>query len=194
LKKSLHDDYGPKFKDLFSKKDENIKVEVEKNGRPKLWQLAEKIAFTSLLEYDENGILKVDFTVFQERFWKNNRPCFIKEENKMRPNAYNHIYHLSHEENKVLNTIHALLLASSQKREEEIDYAQRIYSQNLPGINEPVLKSMCLGPVNVFKPVDQEDVDCDLKRYENERILKFKCRTWKMFRLTETQTLEILSW
>ena len=153
LKKSLHDDYGPKFKDLFSKKDESIKVEVEKNGRAKLWELAEKIAFTSPLEYDENGILKVDFTVFQERFWKNNRPCFIKEENK------------------VLNNIYALLLASSQKREEEIDYAQRIYSQSLPGLNEPILKSMCFGPDNVFEPVHQEDVDCDLERDENERIL-----------------------
>ena len=156
MKKSLHDDYGPQFKDLFNRKEDGIKLEVEKNGRPKLWELAEKIGFTTPLDYDGDGFLKVDFTVFQEKFWKNKRPCFIKEENK------------------VLNIIHALLLSSSKKREEEIDNAHRIYSQNLPGINDPVLKSMCFGPDNVFEPVGQEDVDCDLKQDEHDmRILNF---------------------
>ena len=74
-------------------------------------------------------------------------------------------------ENKVLNIIHALLLASSQKRVEEIDYGNKMYSQSLPGMNDPVLKAMCFGPDNTFEPIDQEDVKCDLKRDEHEQIL-----------------------
>jgi hypothetical protein len=128
MRKSLHDNYGPQFTNLFNKKVDGIKIEVERNGRPKLWELAEKIAFNTPLEYDEDGFLKVDYTVLQEKYWKNHIPCFIKAENK------------------VLNIIHGLLLSSSEKQEEELDDANRIYSQNLPGLNEPILKSMRFGP------------------------------------------------
>ena len=110
VKKSLHDYY---------------------DGRPKLWELAKKIAFNTPLEYDDDGFLNIDFTVLQEKFWKNNRPCYVKEANK------------------VLNFIHALLLSSSKKRDEEIHEAKGIYSQSLPGINDPVLKSMCFGPDSI---------------------------------------------
>ena len=53
MRKSLHDNYGPQFTNLFNKKVDGIKIEVERNGRPKLWELAEKIAFNTPLEYDE---------------------------------------------------------------------------------------------------------------------------------------------
>ena len=162
MRKSLHDKYGPQFTNLFNKKVDGIKIEVERNGRPKLWELAEKIAFNTPLEYDEDGYLKVDYIVLQEKYWKNNRPCFIKEENK------------------VLNIIHGLLLSSSEKREEEIDDANRIYSQNLPGLNEPILKSMCFGPDNAFEPVGQEVVDCDIQQDEHYmRTLNFNVKHGK---------------
>ena len=149
MKQSLHDEYSQSFMDLFNNKKDDIKIEVEENGRPKLWELAEKLNFNTPLQYDEEGYLQVDFSVFQEKFWRNSRPCFIKEENK------------------VLNAIHALLLSSSKKREEEIEEANNIYSQNLPGINDPVLKTMCFGPDIEFEPVGQVGGNCDLKGDED---------------------------
>jgi hypothetical protein len=83
MKRSLHEEHGPGFKSLFYEKKDDIKLEVERNGRPKLWELAEKIGFNTVLEYDDDGLLKVDFSVFQEKFWKNQRPCFVSEENKV---------------------------------------------------------------------------------------------------------------
>ena len=154
--RKLHEEYSPQFTNLFDKNVDGIKIEVESNGRPKLWELAEKIAFSTPLEYDDDGFLKIDFTVLQEKFWKNNRPCYVKEANK------------------VLNVVHALLLSSSEKREGEIDKANRIYSQSLPGINDPVLKSMCFGPDTTYKPAGQEPTDCDLQKDEYQmRTLDF---------------------
>jgi hypothetical protein len=150
MKKTLHDEYGPKFADLFSRNVDGIKIEVFPNGRPKLWELAAKIAFSNTLEYDEYGFLKIDFSVLQEKFWKHNRPCYVKEANK------------------VLNVIHALLLLSSEKREEEIFEATKTYSQSLPEIHDPVFKSMCFGPDFTYKPAGQEDIVCDLQGDEHK--------------------------
>ena len=168
MKKSLHDEYSPQFTDMFSKNVDGIQIEVETNGRPKLWELAAKIAFNTPLEYDEYGFLKIDYTVLEEKFWKNNRPCYVKEANK------------------VLNSIHALLLSSSRKREEEIDEANRTYSQSLPGINDPVFKSMCFGPDFTHKPAGQENIDCDLQQDEDRiRILNFNVKHDKCSDLEE---------
>ena len=46
-------------------------------------KLADDIGFTTDLDYDESGFLKVDFPVFKEFFWNNQRPCFVKEEKKV---------------------------------------------------------------------------------------------------------------
>jgi hypothetical protein len=155
MKQSLHDEHGPAFKNLFDEKETELKLEVETNGRPKLWELAERIGLNTALEYDDDGLLKVDFSVFQEKFWKHPRPCFVKEEKK------------------VLDIIHGLLLSSSEKLEKELENAQQIYSQNLPGLNDPVFKSMGYGPDVQFQTVDQ-DGDCDLKIDEDKmKNLKF---------------------
>ena len=156
--KKHHDEYRPQFTDLFDKNVDGIKIEVETNGRPKLWELAKKIAFNTPLEYDDDGFLNIDFTVLQEKFWKNNRPCYVKEANK------------------VLNFIHALLLSSSKKREEEIHEAKGIYSQSLPGINDPVFKSMCFGPDSTYRPSGQKDVNCDLQQDEQEILFNFNVK------------------
>ena len=90
-----------------------------------------------------------------------------------------------------------MLLSSSKKWEEEIDNAKRTYSQSLPGINDPVLKSMCFGPDSTYKPAGQEDIDCDLQQDEHEmRIFNFnvkhnKCsdleKWWEKFWYFSTQ-------
>ena len=67
-------------------------------------------------------------SVFDEFYWKDERPCFVKEEKK------------------VLYTVYALLVSSSTKQDEESLLATKAYSQTNPGINYPILKVMNYGP------------------------------------------------
>ena len=111
--------------------------------------------------------------MLKEQFWKTERPCFAKEENK------------------VLNVIHALLISSAEKMEEERDFATKHYSQKLSGINEPTLKAMCHGPDFDFKQFKVEDEECDMTKdeaivkktlmnVEHERCSNFKREdSWK---------------
>ena len=43
-------------------------------------KLANDIGITTELDYDEDGFLNVDMSVFDEFYWKDERPCFVKEE------------------------------------------------------------------------------------------------------------------
>ena len=147
LKKTLHAEHN--IESLFKKPGNDVKLEHETNGRPKLWKLAEEIGLNTDLSYDEHGYLKVDYSVLQEKFWNGERACFIVEENK------------------ILNAIHAMLISSSKKQEGELEMARKVYSQSLPGLNNPVLKSMCYGPdVHV-----QTKVGCELESDEKKVIL-----------------------
>ena len=60
--------------------------------------------------------------MFEEKFWIEERPCFVKEEKK------------------VLDTLYALLIVSSDKMKMEILIASKIYAQKEQGINDPILK------------------------------------------------------
>ena len=103
LKRKLHQRFSPSFENLF-KHDVTKVVQLErlKHGPPNMIKLAEDIGFTTRLEYDEEDILQVDFSVFNEKFWNEERPSFVKEEKK------------------VLDTIFALLTSSSTKQENDV--------------------------------------------------------------------------
>ena len=105
MKKSLLDKYS-KFANLFLEgKSKTVELQLESNGRSKLNKLAEDIGFSTDLNYNEDGIFNIEFGMLKEQFWKTERPCFAKEENK------------------VLNVIHALLISSAENMEEERDFA-----------------------------------------------------------------------
>ena len=139
LKRSLHQRFSPAFENLFAS-DNNKIVELERlsYGPPNLIKLADDIGINTVLEYDDEGFLQIDISVFNEHFWNDERPCFVKEEKK------------------VLDILYALLLVSSSKHEEEIAVSSKTYSQKVQGINEPILKLMCSGPL---EQIDLRDKD-----------------------------------
>ena len=149
MSKSLHDQQPSEFKALFKESNCDLKIEHDIIGRPNLWKLAEEIGFNTPLEYDDDGFLKIDYSVFEETYWNTQRPAFVTQEKK------------------VLDIIHGLLISSSQKQGEEVAEAQKLYSQNLPGLNNPSLKSMCHGPDAKFEFVDK-NTDCDILSDENK--------------------------
>ena len=63
---------------MFDKDTSKVAMlERETNGRPKMIKLAEVIGFTTELEYDEEGFLNIDVSVFREELWKSERPCYV---------------------------------------------------------------------------------------------------------------------
>ena len=149
MRKSLHDEQPSEFKELFKRTNCDLKIEHDQIGRPNLWKLAEEIGFDTPLEYDDAGYLKIDYSVFQEKCWDVQRPAFVTAEKK------------------VLDIIHGLLISTSKKQDDEVSEAHTIYSQNLPGLNQPPLKSMCHGPIVNFETVGDK-IDCDIIMDENE--------------------------
>ena len=148
MEKSVHEKY-PQFAKLFSEaKSQKAELQIESNGRPKLNQLANDIGFSTALEYSEEGIVNINFGVLKEEFWNQERPCFVKEENK------------------ILNVILALLISSSEKQEDERVFATQKYSQTLSDVNEPTLKIMCHGPDIDFEAFVVEDDECDINKDE----------------------------
>ena len=142
MKQSLHSMQGPEFRVLFDAVQKpNLKIEHDKIGRPMFDKLAEEIGFNTVLDYDEEGFLKVDYSVLDEKIYEQKRPSFIVEEKK------------------VLDIIHALLIVSQNKRTEEFLESEKIYLQNLQGLNDPVLKTMCFGP---FPEFEQNNLECNL--------------------------------
>ena len=151
LKKSLHNKFNPQFENLF--KDNNstsVELELEQNGRPKLFKLAVDIGFDTEIDYTDEGILKVDFSVFNEQFWKYERPCYVREEKK------------------VLDVVHALLISSSKKQEEELAVAKKVYSKDSCVLNEPILKLMCFGPDLYTDSFANKNDACDITKDEKK--------------------------
>ena len=151
LNRKLHKRFNPEFENLF-KKDENKVAVLEraKHGPPNMIKLAEDIGYTTKLEYDKDGFLIVDMSVFDERFWNDERPSFVQEEKK------------------VLDTVHALLVSSLVKQDNDVTLATEHYSQRVPGVNDPVLKVMGFGPDLKLKSFTQSDTACNLSRDENK--------------------------
>ena len=139
LRKDLHERFNPAFENLF-KINKNKKVELERLsfGPPNMIKLAEDIGINSVLNYDEHGFLQVDISVFEEKFWNEERPCFVKEEKK------------------VLDTLYALLIVSSDKMKMEISIASKIYAQKEQGINDPIFKTLCKGPIPMSNARDKD--------------------------------------
>ena len=137
------------------------------NGQPNMITLANDIGITTELEYDEDGFLNVDMSVFDELYWKDEKPCFVKQENK------------------VLDTLYALLVSSSTKQDEERLLAMKAYSQTNPGINDPVLKVMNCGPDLKYYGYAKKEGVCDLtsdeKKSRKMRIVEHKeCSYFEM--------------
>ena len=122
MKQKLHQKFSPAFENLFHKDATKVELERAKNGRPNMIKLADDIGLTTSLEYDEDGFLRVDLSVFNEHFWDNQRPSFVKEEKK------------------VLDIVYALLISSSTKQENDVLLATKHYSQTLSGIMTLSLK------------------------------------------------------
>ena len=166
MKESLHSEQGTEFKALFdapSKPD--LKIEHDVIGRPKFDKLAEEILFDTKLAYDEEGYLKVDYSVLKEEIYDQKRPSFIVEEKK------------------ILDIILALLICSQRKQCEEIDEANQIYFQSLSGLNDPILKTMCFGPFPEFEQNDK-NVECNLAADEknvfmNNNVKHSQCLDFK---------------
>ena len=55
------------------------------------------------------------------------------------------------------NVVYALLLASSQKNSEQFEISTKIYAQKVQGLNNPILKTMCSGPLLRFDNRKDED-------------------------------------
>ena len=149
MKQSLHAKQGPEFRALFDAVQKpNLKIEHDIIGRPMFDKLAEEIGFNTVLDYDEEGFLKVEYSVLDEKIYDQKRPSFIVEEKK------------------VLDIIHALLMCSQKKQAEEFLEAEEIYLQNLQGLNNPVLKTMCFGP---FPEFDQNDKNLECNLADDEK-------------------------
>ena len=149
LQKTLHEKFNPKFSNLFVKNSCKVPMlERGKNGRPKMIKLAEDIGLTTELEYNEEGFLDIDISVFREEMWNDERPSYVKEEKK------------------VLDVIYALLISSEQ--DEQVSLATKVYSQKLQGINAPILKTMCFGPDLQFHGYPEEDNFCDISKDEQK--------------------------
>ena len=151
LKQKLHKRFGSTFETLFRKDTTKI-VELERlrSGQPNMIKLADDIGFTTDLDYDESGFLKVDLSVFREEFWNNERPCFVKEEKK------------------VLDILYGMLISSTTKQEEELSLATKHYSQTNEGINDPVLKIMNFGPDYEFDGYPLNEGVCDMAADEEK--------------------------
>ena len=81
LKRSLHDRFNPGFEQLFDKsKTKKAVLERLSYGPPNMIKLAEDIGINTLLEYDNNGMVNIDFDVLNENFWNDETPVFVKEE------------------------------------------------------------------------------------------------------------------
>ena len=151
LRKSLHEELNPYFEKIFKDCDsKDVTLELTDFGAPKLLKLAEDIGFNTVLEYDEEDMLKINLSVLKEEFWMHKRPCFVKEEKK------------------VLDVVHALLLSATKKRDAEISLAAQIYSQKMVGLNEPILKVMCHGPDYGTKEHAVDDIPCDITKDEEK--------------------------
>ena len=107
FKRSLHDQYNPDFESLFKKDPEKVvKLKRAESGMPIMWKLAEDIGINTILEYDDNGLLSIDFDVLNSSFWNNERPIFFIQEKK------------------VLDVIFALLKVSLPLKENAIKQAE----------------------------------------------------------------------
>ena len=112
MKRTVHERFNPFFGNLFENcKSTNPTLQLTDFGMPLLGTLAKDIGFNTALDYDEEGILKINFSVLTEEFWRHTRPCYVKEVMK------------------ILNIVHAILLSAIEKHEAESVFAGKSYSQ-----------------------------------------------------------------
>ena len=151
LNRKLHQRFSPEFENLFRKDERKVAVlERAKHGPPNMIKLAEDIGYTTDLEYDKDGFLIIDMSVFNESFWNDERPCFVKQEKK------------------VLDIVHGLLVSSMVKQDSDVILATEHYSQKVPGVNDPVLKVMGFGADFKFESYTQSDTACNLSTDEKK--------------------------
>ena len=118
FKRSLHDHFNPQFDAIFSKGvSKVVKLEHASSGQPMMLKLAEDIGVNTNLEYDDNGMMKIDFEVLNENFWNDERPAFVKEQKK------------------ILDVMFTLLSLSSPSRESAELFATSMYSQEDSKLN-----------------------------------------------------------
>ena len=70
FKRSLHEIFNPEFDALLREGAAKVvKLEVAESGQPLMLKLADDIGVNTVLKYQENEILDIDFDVFNENFW-----------------------------------------------------------------------------------------------------------------------------
>ena len=136
-----------------------------------MWKLAENIGITTNLEYDQNGLLDVDFEVLNKSFWDDERPIFFMEQKK------------------VLDIIYALLLLSIPEKEDAMTSASFIYSQKESKLNDPILKTMCHGPdFDEYASPNECDIDKDKSKNRLTFVTSIKHNPCGSFRRSDHWT------
>ena len=167
MKKDLHDRFSPEFKHLLcSDKDKRVRLEVDGNNHPKLSELCEEIGFTTDLIYDSHGYLDINYDVICREMWDYETPLYVLQEKK------------------VLDVILLLLLSSSDMRKENNKNAALSYRQELPGLNKPLLATMCHGPDYLNTNNKQEEcslleADEEETPYKKDGVVHKFCRNYK---------------
>ena len=155
MKKSLHDQLNPNFEKLFENlESKEPTLELTEYGAPMLFKLAKDIGITTTLDYDKDGVLKIDFSVLTREFWYHTRPSYVKELKK------------------ILDIVYAILFSTKEKHDEEFMLAKETYTQTQQGLNDPVLKTMLHGPDYGIKETSADDVPCDIVKDEKNFKLK----------------------
>ena len=148
LKKDLHDRLNPYFKDILNEDlDKVVTLRYDRYHHPETVALCEEVGFTTNLEYNEEGLLDLNYDLFCRQLWDHDTPLFVFEEKK------------------VLDSILALLLSASTLYSAKRDEISRKYAQNENDVNKPVLSIMHHGP-GIGTVLNTNHEECDMESDE----------------------------
>ena len=143
MRKDLHEKFNPQLKNLIAAdlaKSETL--ELDERNHPKISELCESIGYTTDLVYNSEGYLDIAYEVICKEMWDHETPLFILQEKK------------------VLDVLHGLLVSSLSLRTVRNKDISAEYKKQLPGVNKPVLATMCHGPDLVNKRVGRKEKCC----------------------------------
>ena len=84
LKKDLHDRFNPYFKNILKKDlDKVVTLRYDRYHHPEIVELCEEIGFTTKLEYNEEGLLDLNYDLVCRQLWDHDTPLFVLEEKKI---------------------------------------------------------------------------------------------------------------
>ena len=158
MKKEVHDNLNPNFENILNEQSgQNVVLKYDDKNWPEIGLLCEEIGFTTNLIYNKKGYLDLNYDLFCNQLWDYETPLFALEQKK------------------VLDIILALLIAASRVHESKRDSIEKMYAQNVPGLNKPVLALMLHGPgIHGFSNPTSENCDTNLRSYNEHK----KCKNY----------------